>query len=246
MIIPPALAASAATSAIGALSSIASAAAGASGSSTTTPPAATGTSNNSTIGQPEFLQLLVAQLQNQDPLNPMDSANFSAQLAQFSSLEQLTEINQKITSLGQTPTPTQSFDPVSLLGRDITAAGSSVEMKSGKASPLEYTLAAAGKVSIEVHDSAGNLISTAQLGTVGAGSQVLDLASVPAFAHLGDGTYDVTVKVQSGSGDPTTVATSIRGTVSSVDLQSNPPVVKIGDIEIPIANVRDVSAAAAA
>ena len=75
---------------------------------------------------------------------------------------------------------------------------------------------------------------------------MLDLDDVPSFADLADGTYDVSVKVQSGSAEATAVATRITGTVSSVDLQSNPPVLKIGDIEIPIADVRDVRAAAAA
>ena len=57
---------------------------------------------NDVVNQAEFMKLLVAQLQNQDPLNPLDSANFSAQLAQFSSLEQLTQINQKLSRSGAT------------------------------------------------------------------------------------------------------------------------------------------------
>jgi flagellar basal-body rod modification protein FlgD len=244
--IPPALAAAAATTAIGALSSIASAATGSSGSTTPiSSDTATGT-DNATIGQPQFLQLLVAQLQNQDPLNPMDSANFSAQLAQFSSLEQLTEINSKISALGQTPAPTQSFDPVGLLGRQVTATSSTVDVKSGSASALDYTLANAGNVSIEVHDAAGNLISSAQLGQLAAGEHILDLHDVPAFANLADGTYDVKINVQTPDGAKTAVDTRVNGTVTSVDLKSNPPVIKIGDIEIPLGDVRDVSAAAAA
>jgi len=244
--IPPALAATAATTAIGALSSIASAATGSTGSTTPTSSDGTTATDNSSIGQPQFLQLLVAQLQNQDPLNPMDSANFSAQLAQFSSLEQLTEINSKISALGQTPTPAQSFDPVGLLGRQVTASGSTVDVKSGSASPLEYTLASAGNVSIEVDDAAGNLISSAQLGQLAAGDHTLDLHDVPAFANLADGAYSVKVNVQGSDGSKTAVDTRVSGTVTSVDLQSNPPVIKIGDIEIPLGDVRDVSAAAAA
>jgi len=241
--IPPALAASAATTAIGALSSIASAAS--SSSESTTPP--TATKRNDTIGQTEFLSLLVAQLQNQDPLNPLDSADFSAQLAQFSSLEQLMQINQRLTELGENPDDGQpSFDPVGLLGREITAAGSSVAVTSGDASPLEYTLAKAGKVTIEVHDAAGNLISSAELGEVGAGSHVLDLDELSSFENLADGAYDVDVKVQTGDAQATVVETRVRGTVSGVDLQSNPPVLRIGDIEIPLGDVREVRAAAAA
>ena len=131
------------------------------------------TKRNDTIGQPEFLNLLVAQLQNQDPLNPLDSADFSAQLAQFSSLEQLMQINQRLTELGQPGDPQQqSFDPVGLLGRDVSAVGSAVSVAGGDASALEYTLASAGKVTVEVRSDSGTLISTAELGEVGAGSHV--------------------------------------------------------------------------
>lgn len=252
--IPPSLAAAAATTAIGALSSIASAVSGSSSSSSssssagsTSSSSAAGAAGNDALGQQQFLQLLVAQLQNQDPLNPMDSAQFTAQLAQFSSLEQLTQINDKLSNLTQpATTPAQSFDPVGLLGRDVTASGSTVEVKNGTASQLEYTLTGTGRVSVEVRDASGNLISTAQLGELAAGDHTLDLHAVPAFANLPDGTYQVAVSAQSGNGTPTTVDTTISGTVTSVDLQSNPPVLKIGDISIPIGDVRDVSAAAAA
>ena len=248
--IPPSLAASAATSAISAISSIAKAASssGSDAADATTPTTSTGaTKKNDTIGQTEFLSLLVAQLQHQDPLNPMDSADFSAQLAQFSSLEQLMQINQHLADQVKDPTTsTPTLDPVGLLGRDITAAGSTVAVSAGDASQLEYTLENAGKVSIEVHDAAGNLISSSELGELGAGSHTLDLDDVAPFANLGDGKYDVDVKVTAAGGEPTAVATRIRGTVSSVDLQSNPPVLRIGDLEIPLGDVREVSAPATA
>src|SRR6185436_5267244 len=81
------LAASAAISAAGSVASLL-----ASSAADDPKPAKAGDS----VNQADFIQLLVAQLQNQDPLNPLDSANFSAQLAQFSSLQQLTEINQHL------------------------------------------------------------------------------------------------------------------------------------------------------
>src|SRR5204863_5126394 len=74
------------------------------------------------VNQAEFMKLLVAQLQNQDPLNPLDSANFSAQLAQFSSLEQLTQINQHLADQATGPTGATAFEAVGFLGRDVEAA----------------------------------------------------------------------------------------------------------------------------
>ena len=248
--IPPVLAAQAASVAMSALSSVASAA---SGDETSSSAATTGTGassapvkRNDTLGQTEFLSLLVAQLQNQDPLNPLDSADFSAQLAQFSSLEQLMQINERIAELGEDPsTGVPSFDPVGLLGRDVVANGGGVAVAGGDASALEYTLADAGKVTIEVRGASGNLISTADLGELGAGTHTLDLDDVSAFADLGDGAYTVSVAVQSGAAAPAAVATRVSGTVTGVDLTTNPPTVRIGELEIPLGDVREVRAAAA-
>lgn len=251
--IPPVLAASAASAGISAVSALASKlsnsdATSASGSSSSS--GSTGSSSSSTpsgnLGQTEFLSLLVAQLQNQDPLNPMDSANFSAQLAQFSSLEQLTQINGKLDGLGQKdPTTTPTFDPVGLIGRTISANGSGVKVAEGDASALEYTLEDTGKVSIEVKSSSGTVVGSADLGQLAGGTHTLDLDDVSKFADLADGDYTVTVKVQSGSSPATTVKTQVTGTVDGVDLTTNPPTIRVGDLEIPLGDVREVRAAAA-
>lgn len=248
--IPPILAASAASAGISAVSALASKlssddsskTSGSSGSSST--GSSTGTSatkKNDAMGQTEFLSLLVAQLQNQDPLNPMDSADFSAQLAQFSSLEQLTQINGKLDNIGKDdPSTTPTFDPVGLLGRDITASGSSVNVASGEASALEYTLADSGKVSVEVKNASGKVIGTAEIGQVAAGTHTLDLDDVSKFADLADGDYTVSVKVQTGSAAATAVKTQLTGTVTGVDLTSDPPTIRVGGLEIPLGDVREV------
>lgn len=246
--IPPVLAASAASTALSALSSIASVASSAdesTGATSTTGTSGT-TKRNDALGQTEFLSLLVAQLQNQDPLNPMDSADFSAQLAQFSSLEQLMQINQGLAALGEDDGTQQSFDPVGLLGRDVSANGSSVAVAGGDASALEYTLADGGKVTVEVRSTSGTLVSSADLGQLGSGTHTLDLDDVSALANLADGDYEVSVKVQSGDAQPTTAQTRVTGTVTGVDLTTNPPTIRIGDLEIPLGDVREVRAAAAA
>lgn len=252
--IPPVLAASAASTAMSVLSSIATTASdastGSSGSSGTSGASGTSgsgtTKRNDAMGQTEFLSLLVAQLQNQDPLNPLDSADFSAQLAQFSSLEQLMQINQRLTDLGEDDGSAPTFDPVGLLGRDVTAKGNAVDVTGGESSALEYTLAEAGTVTVEVRSDSGTLISSADLGQIGSGTHVLDLDDISAVADLADGDYQVSVKVKKGDAAPAAVDTRIIGTVTGVDLTSNPPTVRIGDLEIPLGDVREVRAAAAA
>ena len=253
--IPPVLATTAASIGISAVSALAdklSSSESTSSSSATSGSGSTGSSSsgssatgNGKLGQTEFLSLLVAQLQNQDPLNPMDSANFSAQLAQFSSLEQLTQINGKLDSLGQKdPTTTPTFDPVGLIGRTISANGSSVNVAKGDASALEYTLSDAGTVTVEVRNSSGKVIGSAEVGQVAAGTHSLDLDEVSKFADLADGDYSVSVKVQTGDKPATTVKTQITGAVSGVDLTTNPPTIRVGELEIPLGDVREVRAPA--
>lgn len=253
--IPPVLAASAASAGISAVQALASKlssdeTSSSSGSSSTGSSGSSGstgaTKRNDKLGQTEFLSLLVAQLQNQDPLNPMDSADFSAQLAQFSSLEQLTQINGKLDNIGKDdPSTTPTFDPVGLLGRDITASGSTVEVASGDASALEYTLADAGVVTVDVKNSSGKTIGTAEIGQIASGTHKLDLDEVSKFADLGDGEYSVVVKVASGGKPATTVKTQITGTVSGVDLTTDPPTIRVGGLDIPLGDVREVRAPAA-
>ena len=253
--IPPVLATTAASIGISAVSALAdklSSSESTSSSSATSGSGSTGSSSsgssatgNGKLGQTEFLSLLVAQLQNQDPLNPMDSANFSAQLAQFSSLEQLTQINGKLDSLGQKdPTTTPTFDPVGLIGRTISANGSSVNVAKGDASALEYTRGDAGAVTVEVRNSSGKVIGSAELGQTAAGTHTLDLDDVSKFADLADGDYSVSVKVQTGDKPATTVKTQITGAVSGVDLTTNPPTIRVGELEIPLGDVSEVRAPA--
>jgi len=87
--------------------------------STSTPPttpAPPPTNPNAQLGKNDFLKLLVAQLQNQDPSNPMDSSQFMGQLAQFSALEQMTNVATAVNSLSSTLTLGQSVD---LIGREL-------------------------------------------------------------------------------------------------------------------------------
>jgi flagellar basal-body rod modification protein FlgD len=233
--IPPVLAASAASSALGVLSSLAS---DDTQAASTSAAVASG-ERNDVIGQQEFLSLLVAQLQNQDPLSPLDSADFSAQLAQFSSLEQLMQINERLGDLGE-PQDGTTLDPVGLLGRQVSAAGSTVRVAGGDSSELGYELAASGTVSIEVRNAAGNVVATKTLGELPAGRHVLDLDAVGDLGSLADGAYDVRVSVATAGGAPQPVATQVRGVVTGVDLNRTPPVLLIGDLEVQLTDVREV------
>lgn len=89
-------------------------------------------SGNADLGKDAFLQLLVTQLKHQDPLNPMDDKEFVAQLAQFTSLEQLMGINTGVTSMNEAFKQQQMMNAVSYIGKDVLASGDQIsKIKDG-------------------------------------------------------------------------------------------------------------------
>src|SRR5262245_45187812 len=90
-----------------------------------------------------FMKLLVAQLEHQNPLSPMDNAQFTQQLAQFTSLEQLQSMNANLSALMQAQTTTNGLQAATLIGNQIQAQANTTHVpKQGAATPFQYTLAA--------------------------------------------------------------------------------------------------------
>jgi len=237
MIIPPALAASAVTAATSLISNATSSTTPSTSSSSTTTGS---TTPNDSLDQSDFMQLLIAQLQNQDPLNPMDSSQFAAQLAQFSSLEQLTQINQTLQQQAQGAS-TASVEAVSLIGKQVTGASGTLSVQNGVPSTLSYQLAGAGVVQATISDANGNPVANVNLGQENAGSYSFNLASAPGAPKLPDGTYSVTLQVTPAGGVPSQVNTNVTGVVTGVDLTATPPVLLIGNSRLPLGSVQSVS-----
>ena len=251
--IPPGLAVSAASSVLGLISSVASRAtsnsAPSSGSNDTTPiltgtPTPATKKENDVVNQAEFMKLLIAQLQNQDPLNPLDSANFSSQLAQFSSLEQLTQINDKLTDQGTDKIG--RFDAVGFIGRDVTGASAGIAVKDHVATTLDYTLSSAGAVQAKIVDQSGRQVANVVLGQQAAGAHTFDLSQVPNAPRLDDGTYAVVIAQSVGGAPATAVDTFVTGRVTGVDLTQESPVLLLGERQLLLTDVTEIKEAAAA
>ncbi len=255
--IPPSLAISAATAAIGVISSIASNATsnGSNGSSTSGTGSSTGTNGTGTTGkitdkkndvvnQAEFMKLLVAQLANQDPLNPLDSANFSAQLAQFSSLEQLTQINQKLAD--QVDDTKGRFEAVSFIGREVTGGSLGIAVKDGVGTKLDYELTTAGPVRAKIVNDKGQEVASLILDAQGVGKHTFDLAEVPSAPDLDDGVYAVVLSQADAAGSPKTIPTTVTGRVTGVDLTGDEPVLLLGDLPLVLSDVIEIKESAAA
>lgn len=253
--IPPSLAISAATSAYGLISSIASNATSNTGNAASS-PTTSGTSGassasaasagrgreNDVVNQAEFMKLLIAQLQNQDPLNPLDSANFSAQLAQFSSLEQLTQINDKLGAAAEDTV--SKFDAVGFIGRDVRGASAGIAVKDGVATTLDFTLQSGGTVQAKIVDAAGKQVATVNLEGLGAGAQTFDLAKISGAPHLDDGSYAVVLsQADPAGGALQQLDTFVTGRVTGVDLTSDTPILLLGERTLVLADVTAIKEA---
>src|ERR1043166_4244884 len=140
--------------------------------STTPTNSTTQTAPNETATKDDLLKLLIAQLQNQDPLQPMENQQFSVQLATFNSLEQLIDINKSLGALQSTQTQTNQFNATSLIGKEIDSSGNSLSLQTGGSTSVNYQLTGnATKVVINIMDSNGSLVRQLQFGVQKAGDQ---------------------------------------------------------------------------
>src|SRR3954467_13258067 len=92
--------------------------------------------NKKEVSKEDFLKLLISQLQNQDPLKPLDNQEFAQQLATFNSLEQLIGVNQKLGTLADKLLQANQFNATSLLGKQVVSDGNQVSIKEGKGAAI--------------------------------------------------------------------------------------------------------------
>ncbi|MEZ4702890.1 MAG: flagellar hook capping FlgD N-terminal domain-containing protein [Rhodothermales bacterium] len=201
---------------------------------------------NQTMGRDDFLLLLVTQLSNQDPLNPMDGQQFAAQLAQFSSLEQLINLNDGMAQSAQlNGLLAQSINSgvaAGLIGKDVEAVGNQLRFDGTEGTTMHYELDhAAASVSIDVFDEAGRKVRTIEAGGQGKGERSAnwdgkgeDGADLPA------GTYTFKVNATDAAGNTVNATHLMRGNVDRVSFSQDGILLWIGDQSIPMGNVRSV------
>lgn len=168
---------------------------------TTSTTSTTSTSSN-TLGQDAFLKMFMAQLTNQDPLNPMDNSQFTSQLAQFSQLEQLTQINTHLTNLDELQTTMSQSQALSMLGTEVTVSGTSLPVSGGTAGVVGFTLdSAASQVNVTIKNSDGKVVYTGALTDLSAGEHKFSWDAQDSYGNtVDDGTYTVSLLAYNSQG----------------------------------------------
>jgi flagellar basal-body rod modification protein FlgD len=193
-------------------------------------------SNKNVLGKEDFLKMLIAQLKNQDPLNPVDGKDFAAQLAQFSSLEQLQNMSTQLGSLGTSISSMSNSQLVNLIGNEVSANGNTTEVQ-GSTNTLYYNLPSDVKQGVvKIYDAQGALVRTLSLGSQKAGINSLTWSclNVPA------GTYTFGVSATDASGKDVSPTTMVTGKVTSTTFKNGVPYLTVNGQDIAFSDIISV------
>ena len=190
-----------------------------------------------TIGKDDFFKMLLAQIQNQDPLNPIDGTDFATQLAQFSSLERLGNINAQLETMNLYQASLNNAQSLNLIGREVMARGDVIKVE-GESTDLTYSLSGdAKKVSIKIYDEAGDLVNTLEFGNQkeGRNSVIWDCSGIS------NGNYTFDVSAVDGNGEKISVDTMITGVVTGVAFKNGSAYLSINGQDIAFGDVISVN-----
>lgn len=195
------------------------------------------------MGKDQFLKMLIAQLQHQDPMNPMQGDQMAAQLAQFSSLEQLQQINSTLTNqtsaYGSVLGAIQAGAAINTIGHTIEAVGNTIHLGGDTgAKTVSANLASAGTGTLHIYDASGKEVGTRSLGTVRGGKQTFEIGDAAKDLPEGDYTYSIDVKDKAGN--DVEVMTFMTGKVDAVSSGPNGIVLEVGGLAVPYSTVVSV------
>lgn len=208
---------------------------------TTGPASATG---NSALGAlssnfGNFLQMLMTQLQNQDPTSPLDTNQFTSELVQFSSVEQQIQTNTSLTQLIQLTQAGEIMQSASMLGRQVTVQSDHVPLQNGKGT-INFTAPAAEPVAIAIYNDSGVKIRDASLTAVkGSNSWTWDGTNNNG-STVADGAYKVAVNAAGSGGATVALPFTVAGTATGVTSQNNAVQLQLGALEVGFGAVRSV------
>ena len=186
----------------------------ASAASPSAPPAVASTEDR-------FLKMLVAQLKNQDPLNPLDNAQVTSQMAQLSTVTGIDKLNSSITAMMASIAALQPIQAAGLVGKDVAVAGTSFTVTKGVGAGAYSLEQAVDTMSIDIKDGAGNTVRTLDLGAQKPGIAKFDWDGKDANGKVvadGDYTFSITASAAGKAVTPTTLAVAnVKGVIPASD-----------------------------
>jgi Flagellar hook capping protein len=188
---------------------------------TSTSAASQGAKNN-TLGQEQFLTLLIAQLKHQDPLNPSDPTEFTTQLAQYSQLEQLFNLNSSMDQLTAAANSSERYSALSLIGQEVVVEDSAFILGN---EPVQIGYKIDGTVadaSLVIKNSSGQVVATLKAGDLSQGNHFLTWDGQDSNGNtMAPGTYSISINATSADGSSATIVPLVRSQVTGIDMSGS-------------------------
>ena len=206
---------------------------GTSGSGSSTGGATSANAPGGAMGKDQFMKLLIAQMQNQDPMNPMQGDQMAAQLAQFSTLEQLQQMNTTLTGQSNSSASLlgaiQTNAAMGTIGHGVLAIGDQVQVGgNGATQSVTVDIAAnARSAKLNIYDANGKVVGSRDLGD--------------AVDGVNNGNYTYAIDASDAEGNAVAVTTYMNGRVDGISSGTNGLVLNLGNLQIPYANVVTVA-----
>ncbi len=186
-----------------------------------------------------FLQLLTTQLKNQNPLDPLDTNQFTQQLVEFSGVEQQLKTNDFLSSLVTANANSVNSSAVGYIGKTVTASGVQSELVNNKAQ-WNFTIADAATVTVNIKDASGNTVYT-EKGNMQAGSGQFTWDGTDNQGNTQPpGTYSISMQAVDPEGKSINVSTQTTGVVTGVDFTGSEPVLLVGSSRLNLSGVTSV------
>jgi flagellar basal-body rod modification protein FlgD len=207
-------------------------------------PRATGQMQS--LGKDDFLKLLVSKLQNQDPLKPMDDQSFVAELAQFSSLEQMGNIADGIDKQNQLSyLQSQGLNNVmasGLIGKEVKAQFSTLTVDADNCPAINFTLdQAASNITLKIKDSSGQVVRTLSADNLPAGAGAMVWDGKDEFGNrVTQGSYTVEATATKAGGDTFQPALTLVGVVRQVIYRNGAAYLMVDGAEVSLGDVLGV------
>ena len=212
-------------------------------SSTSTSAAGLASDSSSIAGNFDtFLSLLTTQLKNQNPLDPLDTNQFTSQLVQFSSVEQQLKTNSYLQAMMTSTQDSSNNQAVSYIGKTVTSTGTSSDLKDGAAT-WSFNLPQAATVTATIKDANGNQVYT-ETGAMAAGNGQFNWDGIGTDGTTQpNGTYTISLTAKTSTGSYVAASTQTTGVVTGVDLTGSQPSLIVGTSNIKLSDVTSVRAA---
>jgi flagellar basal-body rod modification protein FlgD len=190
-----------------------------------------------------FLQLLTTQLQNQDPLSPLDTNQFTQQLVEFAGVEQQVNMNTNMQTLISMQQTSEATSALQLVGSTVTVGGSSATLSNATNTPATWSLTTStpATAQVTVKSSVGSTVYSGSL-PLNAGTQSFKWSGQGNNGQTWpDGTYTLSISAAGANGQAVNVSSQVQGVVTGVNVSSNPPTLTVAGQDVQISQVTSIT-----